>query len=161
MDERLEKLGKLKEKGIHPYPYGYDRTHRFTEIIKEYERLNESGEIVRSCGRIMTIRGHGKTSVLTLGDERGSLQVYLRQDELHDQFDQQKLCDIGDIIGVQGTVFKTRSGEITILVKNFTLLCKALRPLPVLWHGLKDVEIRYRKRYVDLIANPAVRDFFT
>lgn len=160
MDERLEKLEKLQEKGINPYPYGYDRTHRFTEIIKDYERLNQSSEIVRSCGRIMTIRGHGKTSFLTLGDEKGSLQVYLRQDELRDQFDLLKLCDIGDIIGVEGSVFKTRTGEITILVKNFALLCKALRPLPEKWHGLKDIEIRYRKRYLDLIANPDVRDLF-
>jgi len=160
MDERLEKLEKLKNQGINPYPYGYDRTHRFTEIIKDYERLNESSEIVRSCGRIMTIRGHGKTSFLTLGDEQGSLQVYLRQDELRDQFDLLKLCDIGDIIGVEGSVFKTRTGEITILVKNFALQCKALRPLPEKWHGLKDIEIRYRKRYLDLIANPDVRDFF-
>ncbi len=160
MDERLEKLEKLRSLGIDPYPYEYERTHLFAEIIKDFERLGDSGEIVRSCGRIMTVRGHGKTAFLTLGDETASLQVYLRQDELHELFDLLKSCDIGDIIGVEGSVFKTRTGEITILVKKFTVLCKALRSMPEKWHGLKDIEIRYRKRYLDLIANPEVRDFF-
>lgn len=160
MDERLEKLKKIKEQGLNPYPYRFDRSHSFEEIKRDYTSLSDSEQEVRICGRIATIRGHGKTLFATLTDEAGTLQIYLRKDETAEQFAQFGLFDIGDFIGVTGKVFKTKTGEITVLVKKFMMLAKALRPLPEKWHGLKDVEIRYRKRYLDLIANPDVREVF-
>lgn len=160
MEERLKKLAKLKELGIVPYPYGFTRTHTFRGIKNDFENLNQTERAITSCGRILTIRGHGKTVFATLGDESDKMQIYLRQDKLGEKFDLFKLFDIGDFVGVNGTVFKTKTGETTVLVEDLTLLCKALRPLPEKWHGLKDVEVRYRKRYLDLIANPEIRDFF-
>ncbi|UCG91178.1 MAG: lysine--tRNA ligase [candidate division WOR-3 bacterium] len=160
MEERLKKLEILKEEGIESYPYKFERTHTFREIREGFERLSESQDDVMTCGRILTVRGHGKTVFATLGDESDKVQIYLRKDELGEEFRLFHYFDIGDFIGVTGPVFKTRSGEITILVKEFAMLVKALRPLPEKWHGLRDIEIRYRKRYLDLIVNPAVRDFF-
>jgi lysyl-tRNA synthetase class 2 len=160
MDERQKKLDDLRKMKIDPYPYKYERTHTFVEIIDGFEELSRSEKRVVSCGRILAIRGHGKTVFATLGDETSKLQVYLRQDKLGDKFPIFGLFDIGDIIGVSGSVFKTKTGEITVLVDDFVILAKALRPLPEKWHGLKDVEIRYRKRYLDLIANPEVRQIF-
>lgn len=161
MEERLKKLKKAREKGIDPYPYAFDRTHTFSEIRHCFDSLSESQEAVKCCGRILTIRGHGKTLFATLSDASGKMQIYLRQDRLGDTFESFKLFDLGDFVGITGTVFKTKTGEITVMVDAIVLLCKALRPLPEKWHGLKDVEIRYRKRYLDLIANPEVRTFFT
>jgi lysyl-tRNA synthetase class 2 len=160
MEERLKKLEKLREKGINPYPYKFDRTHTFTEIKGDFEKLSQSEKLVKSCGRILAVRGHGKTTFATLGDETNKLQVYLREDKLGDKFELLKLIDIGDFIGVTGKVFKTKTGEITVLVEDFAILSKTLRSMPEKWHGLKDVEIRYRKRSLDLIANSEVRDFF-
>jgi len=160
MEERLKKLEKLKEQGIEPYPYGFTRTHNFRTIKDDFEDLSQTEKKVMSCGRIFTIRGHGKTIFATLGDESDKMQIYLRQDKLGERFNLFKLFDIGDFIGVKGSVFRTKTGEITILVEDLTILCKALRPLPEKWHGLKDVEIRYRKRCLDLIANPEIREFF-
>jgi lysyl-tRNA synthetase class 2 len=160
MDERQKKLDELRKIKVNPYPYEYERTHTFAEIIDGFEELSRSERRVASCGRILAIRGHGKTIFATLSDEVSKLQVYLRQDKLGDKFPIFGLFDIGDIIGVSGNAFKTKTGEITILVEDFVILAKALRPLPEKWHGLKDVEIRYRKRYLDLISNPDVRQIF-
>ncbi|KPJ70487.1 hypothetical protein AMJ52_09900, partial [candidate division TA06 bacterium DG_78] len=160
MEERLKKLESLRDAGINPYPYTFSRTHVFAQIKKDFETLSQSETVIAMCGRILTIRGHGKTIFATLGDESDKLQVYLRHDVLSEQMDLFKHFDIGDIIGVKGKVFKTKTGEITILVEEFTMLCKALRPLPEKWHGLKDVEIRYRKRYLDLIVNSVQRELF-
>jgi len=160
MNERFKKLDELRKNKINPYPYGYERTHTFAEIIDGFEELSRSERRVASCGRILAIRGHGKTVFTTLADETSKLQVYLRQDKLSDKFAVFGLFDIGDIIGVSGSVFKTKTGEITVLVDDFVILAKALKPLPEKWHGLKDVEVRYRKRYLDLISNPEVREIF-
>jgi len=160
MEERLNKLAKIREQGINPYPYKFDRTHTFTEVKDNFDALSKSEEIVKSCGRIISVRGHGKTAFATLSDECNTLQIYLRKDILKEKFDLFKFIDIGDFIGVSGKVFTTKTDEITILVEDFVILCKALRPLPEKWHGLKDVELRYRKRYLDLIANPGVREVF-
>ena len=160
MEERLKKLKNLREQGINPYPYTFKRTHSFSEIKGDFEQLNQQETVVKTAGRILTIRGHGKTTFATLSDETEQLQIYLRQDRLGQKFELFKLFDIGDFIGVQGQVFKTRTGEITVLVDDFTMLAKSLRPLPEKWHGLKDIELRYRKRYLDLIANPQVRELF-
>ncbi len=160
MEERLRKLKDLREKGINPYPYKFEKTHNFSEIKENFEKLNQSETVVTTAGRILTIRGHGKTAFATLSDENTQLQIYLRRDRLNEKFELFKLFDLGDFIGIKGTVFKTRTGEITVLVDEFSMLSKSLRPLPEKWHGLKDIELKYRKRYLDLIANPEVREFF-
>jgi lysyl-tRNA synthetase class 2 len=160
MEERLKKLETLKELGVDPYPYKYDRTHTFRQIRNDFDLLSESGKKVSTCGRIITIRGHGKTLFATLADENDRMQIYLRKDKLEDKFELFQHFDVGDFIGVAGTVFKTKTGEITVLVERYVLLSKSLRPLPEKWHGLRDIEIRYRKRYLDLIANAEVREIF-
>jgi len=160
MDERREKIDALKQKGVEPYPYRFDRTHTFAQLLSAFDDLSASEETIASCGRIMTIRGHGKTMFMTLSDESGNMQIYLRKDLLGDSFELYKLLDIGDFLGVNGKMFRTKTDEITILVDSLQLLAKSLRPLPEKWHGLKDVEVRYRKRYLDLIANKDVKQFF-
>uniref|UniRef100_A0A7V1EHU5 Lysine--tRNA ligase n=1 Tax=candidate division WOR-3 bacterium TaxID=2052148 RepID=A0A7V1EHU5_UNCW3 len=160
MEERLNKLNKLKELNINPYPYRFDRTHTFREIKQNFEELSNSQIMVKTAGRIIAIRGHGKTIFSTLNDENEKIQIYLRQQDLGDKFVIFENFDIGDFIGVEGKVFKTKTGEITILVEKFILLTKSLKPLPEKWHGLKDIEIRYRKRYLDLISNLEVRGIF-
>jgi len=160
MEERLKKLDKLKELGVNPYPYKFDRSHTFQEIKAQFDKLSQTEEKIRTCGRIITVRGHGKTLFATLSDEYERIQIYVRRDKLKEKFDLFQYFDSGDFIGVIGNVFKTKTGEITILVDEYVLLSKSLRPLPEKWHGLKDIEIRYRQRYLDLIANPEVRDAF-
>jgi lysyl-tRNA synthetase class 2 len=160
MEERLKKLQKLKELGVNPYPYKFDRSHNFRQIKERFDTLSQSGEKIRTCGRILTVRGHGKTLFATLSDETERLQIYLRMDELGDKFDNFQYFDVGDFMGVNGTVFKTKTGEMTVLVSEYVLLAKSLRPLPEKWHGLRDIEVRYRQRYLDLIANTEVRETF-
>jgi lysyl-tRNA synthetase class 2 len=160
MEERLKKLEKLKELGINPYPHEYDRTHTFRQIRDDFDALSQADENISTGGRIITIRGHGKTLFATLSDETDHMQVYLRKDKLGAKFDFFQYFDAGDFMGVTGNVFKTKTGEVTILVNDYALLSKSLRPLPEKWHGLRDIEIRYRKRYLDLIANSEVRDIF-
>ncbi|MDH4210201.1 MAG: lysine--tRNA ligase [candidate division WOR-3 bacterium] len=160
MEERLKKLNKLKELGVNPYPYKFDRSHNFQQIKTQFETLSKTEEKIRTCGRIITVRGHGKTLFATLSDESERVQLYFRKDKLAEKFELFQYFDAGDFVGVNGSVFKTKTGEITVLVDDYVLLSKALRPLPEKWHGLKDIEIRYRQRYLDLIANPEVRDSF-
>jgi lysyl-tRNA synthetase class 2 len=160
MEEHRRKLDELKNRQVDPYPYRFDRTHTFVELRENFDDLSQAEERISSCGRILAVRGHGKTIFATLGDETSKLQIYLRKDQLGEKFTLFDLFDIGDIIGVHGKIFKTKTGEITILVDDFSILAKALRPLPEKWHGLKDVEMRYRKRYLDLIANPEIRGIF-
>lgn len=113
------------------------------------------------AGRLMTIRSHGKTAFANLRDLSGDIQVYFRKDVMGEEdYKYVKMLDMGDIVGIEGHVFKTQKGEITVKVNKLTLLSKSLRPLPEKWHGLKDTELRYRQRYVDLIVNPSVRDTF-
>lgn len=160
MDERLKKLEKLRELGVNPYPYRFTRTHTFRQIRDDYEQLSKTEQEVQTCGRIVTVRGHGKTLFATLVDETDKMQVYFRKDKLGEKFELFQYFDVGDFAGVEGTVFKTKTGEITVLVDGYQLLSKSLRPLPEKWHGLRDIEIRYRKRYLDLIANTEVREVF-
>ncbi|MEO0094827.1 MAG: lysine--tRNA ligase [candidate division WOR-3 bacterium] len=156
MEERLKKLKRLRDLQVNPYPYGFDRTHTFAEIKANFEELSQKQTIVKTAGRVIAIRGHGKTIFSTLNDENDKIQIYLRQQDLGENFSLFENFDIGDFIGVEGQVFKTKTGEITIFVKNFVLLAKSLRPLPEKWHGLEDIEIRYRKRYLDLIADTVI-----
>lgn len=149
---RLEKLSKIKAETT--LPYRFEKTHTNTEIIKNFDQLSESKQIVKVAGRLIAKREHGKTKFGHLLDQTDKIQVYFRKDFLADSFDKLDLVDIGDLLGIEGEVFKTHTNEITVVVRSYTVLNKSLHPMPEKWHGLKDVEMRYRQRYLDLIANP-------
>ncbi len=158
---RREKIRKLAEMGVNAYPYRYQRTHQTAEILANFESLEQTAKVVRVCGRIMLIRKMGKVFFADLRDAGGKMQIYVKRDDVGEKlFDVFDLLDLGDIIGCEGTVFVTRTGERTIKVTSFELLTKALHPLPDKHAGLTDVETRYRRRYIDLIANPEVREVF-
>lgn len=161
--ERQKKREELFKLGVNPYPYSYNPTHKSKELQKKYESLapeSQTQDSVRVAGRIVALRRMGKATFLQLLDGDGKIQCYFKFDDLPQIYDQIKLMDMGDWLGVEGTMFKTKTGEVTVWGKKFELLCKSLRPLPEKWHGLQDIEIRYRKRYLDLIANPQVRETF-
>lgn len=156
---RREKMSALAAQGIEPFGRKYNSTHHAAEITKQFEALE--GQVVRVAGRVMTFRGHGKSSFAHIMDLSGQIQIYLRQDTLGEEgYGQLQFTDLGDIIGVEGIVFRTQKGEISIRVSAFEHLAKCLRPLPEKWHGLKDIETRYRQRYLDLVVNPDVRNTF-
>ncbi len=161
---RREKLDEIRAKGINPFPYTYDQTSHAQELLEKHKDLKEgeeSKEVVSIAGRLMRKRGHGKASFAHLQDESGKIQIYGKQDVVgKDKYDIYRKLDIGDIMGVKGHVFKTRTGEVTIRVEDFEILCKSLHPLPEKWHGLQDKELRYRERYVDLMVNPQVKEVF-
>lgn len=158
---RLEKLQELKEKGINPFGQKFQRTHYTQDILDNAEELISTEQDVVVAGRLMAKRGHGKAGFANLQDLKGQIQIYVRLDdvgeEAHDLF---KKSDIGDILGVKGTIFVTKRGETTIAVKEIFFLTKSLRPLPEKFHGLKDVELRYRQRYLDLIMNQESKKTF-
>ncbi|GAA0353740.1 lysine--tRNA ligase [Bacillus horti] len=163
---RRQKMTSLRDQGIDPFGQKYVREHVAAELLQKYdavakEDLDPQEIEVNIAGRLMAKRGQGKAGFGHLQDLSGRIQIYVRQDQVGDEaysiFDQ---LDLGDLIGVRGALFKTNRGETSIKVKELTMLTKALRPLPDKYHGLKDVEQRYRKRYVDLIINPEVRDTF-
>jgi lysyl-tRNA synthetase class 2 len=158
---RTEKLNKLVDSGRAPYPYRFEVTHK-TDAVKESEtELTAAATEVALAGRVMSLRGHGKTMFGHLEDANGRLQFYVRKDALgEDSFGIFKLVEVGDLIGVRGTLFRTKTDELTVKAESFELLAKALRPLPEKWHGLTDKEIRYRQRYVDLVMNRDVREVF-
>jgi len=156
---RRQKIDELLSRGINPFGKRFEVLHHAAEIIEEYP--NNDGQDVVIAGRLMAKRGHGKASFADLQDFSGRIQIYARLDELGaEAYDLYKLLDIGDIIGVKGTVFRTKRGEISVNIQEFEILAKSLRPLPEKWHGLKDVDLRYRQRYLDLIVNPEVKDVF-
>ena len=158
---RREKLAKIRELGVEPYGARFLMTHHTTDIKKEAETLTGTETIVRLAGRIMIRRGQGKAAFCVLRDQEGDLQLYFRKDELSEtDWALFKLVDIGDILGVEGIVFVTNTGELTVRVTHFTMLSKSLRVLPEKWHGLTDKEQRYRHRALDLIMNPEVRGTF-
>ncbi len=160
MKVRREKLEKLQAEGRNPFEITkFNKTHTSKQIIDNYEELE--GKDVSVAGRIMAKRIMGKASFCHIQDGEGKIQSYVSINELGEESYQQfKEDDIGDIIGITGFVFKTKTGEISIHAKEVTLLSKSLRPLPEKYHGLKDTDLRYRQRYVDLIMNPEVRDTF-
>ena len=157
---RREKLDKLKQEGKDPYRITkFNRTHKSKEIIDNYEELE--GKEVVVAGRLMAKRIMGKASFCHIQDSEGKIQSYVSINDLGEEsYKAFKEDDIGDIIGIKGFVFKTKTGEISIHAKEVTLLSKSLRPLPEKFHGLKDTDLRYRQRYVDLIVNPEVKDTF-
>ncbi|MBU1245386.1 MAG: lysine--tRNA ligase [Nanoarchaeota archaeon] len=160
--QRKQKLKNILDQGINPYPNKYKKTHSTLEILTENKKLKQgekSKKKVSIAGRIMTQRIMGKASFAHIQDESGKIQIFATQDDLKN-YKLFKKLDIGDIIGCQGIIFKTKKGEISVWLKSFTLLTKSLRPLPEKWHGLKDSETKYRQRYLDLISNPEVRELF-
>ena len=155
--ERLRKLEALKKDGIYPYGSRYDKSSYLSELIEHFEE----GKAVVTAGRIVASRSHGKSAFCDLKDPTGRIQLYFKLDIVGEKlFKLLDLLDIGDFIGVKGELFKTHTGEPTIKVVEFTVLSKGLRPLPEKWHGLKDIETRYRQRYVDLIGNEDARTVF-
>lgn len=156
---RRQKLDRLRELGIEPYGEKYPATHYAADVIGRFDALE--GQTLVLSGRLMTVRAHGKASFANLQDESGQIQIYVRMDDVGDTLYQVfELLDIGDIIGVTGELFRTRRGEITVAVKEFQILAKSLKPLPEKWHGLTNVDLRYRQRYLDLIVNPDVKNVF-
>lgn len=158
---RLDKLKKLAEAGIPPYPYRFVRTHSSQEVIQNLDQLSGDKVKLRIAGRLVARREHGKTVFCHIEDGTGRIQVYFRKDTIGDRFALLELLDLGDFLGISGEPFRTKTGEPTILVQSFELLAKSLKPLPEKWHGLKDTETRYRQRYLDLIANPKARWIFS
>jgi len=157
---RRNKVAAFRQQGLEPYGDKYNVTHYSREVLQQEPEFFE-GKAVSLAGRIMTQRGHGKASFAHIQDSEGQIQIYLREDRLGEKsYSLYQELDVGDIIGVKGDVFRTQKGEITVNVAEFSLLSKSLRPLPEKWHGLKDVELRYRQRYVDLMVNPLVRSVF-
>ena len=157
-EQRREKLRKMRGHGIDPYPHRYHRSHTNKEAIALFKRGDDSP--VSLAGRIVACRAMGKATFIDLRDSSGRIQAYFRSDLLGDKHELFKQCDVGDIIGVSGKVFRTHSGEITLKVADFSILSKSLQPLPEKWHGLTDVEKRYRQRYLDLISNEEIGRIF-
>ncbi|NMA87080.1 MAG: lysine--tRNA ligase [Tissierellia bacterium] len=157
---RREKLEELKEMGENPFLIDkYECTHYSDEIKENFEELEE--KTVSVAGRIMSRRGHGKVNFMDLQDSQGRIQLFVQMNALGEEaYNKLHLLDLGDIIGVKGEVFRTKTGEISIRAKELTLLTKSLQVLPEKFHGLKDQDLRYRQRYVDLIVNPEVKDTF-
>jgi len=163
IEERKNKLKEwIREEG-NPYWEKFVPDHSTQQIREKYESLKAGEEIgleISLAGRIIARRGHGKASFIDVRDGLGRIQAYARKDILGERYSLFQKLDLGDIIGIRGRVFKTRTGELTINISDFTLLAKSLRPLPEKWHGLQDIELRYRKRYLDLLFNPEVKRSF-
>jgi lysyl-tRNA synthetase class 2 len=165
VDEALKELEDIRKMGIEPYPYNFSITHSIDEVIKKYSDIKAGEKIenvkIAVAGRMKSKRHHGKLSFAHIEDSSGSMQVFIGVENVSEkEYELFSKLNIGDIIGVEGGIIKTVKGELSILVKKLTLLAKAIRTLPSQWYGLKDVEIRYRQRYVDLIMNPEVRKAF-
>ena len=159
MQHRRDKLAQYEDKGVYPFGQRFVVREHTQEVKDDF--INFDGQPVVMAGRLMTMRSHGKTAFANIRDKAGDIQVYFRKDVMGEEaYEFVKMLDIGDIIGVEGHVFRTHKGEITVKVNTLTLLSKSLRPLPEKWHGLTNTELRYRQRYVDLIVNPEVRDTF-
>jgi lysyl-tRNA synthetase class 2 len=173
---RYEELDELRKKGFEPYAYSFDVNSDSQEIKNNFKDSPAGAETEKKyvgiSGRIITLRRMGKASFAHLQDDKGKIQIYLKRDDLGELYDAFRLLDIGDIIGVEGYIFKTKTGEISVHVTSLTLLSKSLRPLPVpketideqgnktIHDQFTDKELRYRQRYVDLIVNPQIRDVF-
>lgn len=161
MQVRINKMHQIEEHGWKPFGYKFEVTNYSGDINQNFEELAANETVVRVAGRIMAIRGHGKTCFMDMQDKDGRIQLYVRKDAIgEEKYALIKMLDIGDIIGVSGTVFRTHMGELSVKAVDVEILSKSLRPLPEKWHGLKDVDTRYRQRYVDLIVNPKVRRTF-
>ena len=158
---RYDKLKELRDKNINPFGGKFENTQHVQDILDKQESLIENKDEVIIAGRLMAKRGHGKAGFANLQDLSGDIQLYVKSNNIGEEaYDLFKKADIGDILGIKGTVFITKKGETTIAVQEITMLTKSLRPLPEKFHGLKDVDLRYRQRYVDLIMNSEVKQTF-
>ncbi|MFL2784276.1 MAG: amino acid--tRNA ligase-related protein, partial [Dehalococcoidia bacterium] len=152
---RLEKSKSLKQQGIDPYPSKFNRSHTSKDALDNFDdSLDEENQPEISLGgRVVGRRGMGKATFIDLSDVDGKIQILMRRNQLDEKYYLLDFLDIGDWIGVRGSLFQTRTGQVTLQVSDFEILCKALRPLPEKWHGLTDTETRFRQKYLDLIAN--------
>jgi lysyl-tRNA synthetase class 2 len=164
--EKRKKLHAMKERGINPFPYSFEKTASTLDLVSEYGAILQAGEkkpekVYRIAGRLMTLRIMGKASFFNIQDQEGLLQCYVRPEELTEEekaiFE---LIDLGDFIGIEGFVFKSQKGELSLHVQKFSILAKTLEPLPEKFHGVQDVEIKYRHRHLDLLTGPAARKVF-
>lgn len=164
--EKRKKLHAMKEKGINPFPYSFERNTSVEKLFAQYNEVIATGEgkpetHYKIAGRLMTVRAMGKASFFNIQDQTGSIQAYVKLEELSPEdkatFD---LIDLGDIVGIEGFIFKTKKGELSLHCKAFKVLCKSLEPLPEKYHGIADVEIKYRHRHLDLITSPESRKVF-
>ena len=165
IEQRLKKLEDLRKTGIEPYDGHFIPDSKASDIRKRFhdashEELENATVNVKVAGRLVALRDFGKAAFSHLQDATDKVQLYFKKDILKEKFQLLKKLDIGDIIGVSGKLFKTKTNELTVEVADFVILSKSLRPLPEKWHGLKDIEIRYRQRYIDLIVNPQVKEIF-
>jgi lysyl-tRNA synthetase class 2 len=164
--EKRRKLHALREKGINPYPYSYERTGKTAELVEKYAAGLQAGEkkpesVYKIAGRLMTLRSMGKASFFNVQDQTGTLQVYVKVEELSEKERAAfELVDLGDIVGVEGYVFKSQKGEFSLYCKHFEILTKSLEPLPEKFHGVQDIEIKYRHRHLDLMTDPESRKVF-
>ncbi len=160
VQHRLDKLEKIRALGIDPYPHRFQPSHPAHVVVTLLEQ-ESAPEEVTVAGRIVAHRAMGKAAFMDLRDFSGKIQLYLRKDRVsEDDFNLYKHLDVGDFVGVSGHPFRTHAGEATVEVKKLTVLCKSLQPLPEKWHGLTDVEKRYRHRHLDLVSSPEVRNIF-
>jgi lysyl-tRNA synthetase class 2 len=165
IEQRMKKLEELREAGIEPFGGSFHAEHHALELLDQYtsvgkEALETDPVSCSLAGRIVAMRDFGKAAFAHIQDTTGKIQIYFRKNILGEKFLLLKKIDIGDIIGLNGRLFRTKTDELTIEIDDFVLLAKSLRPLPEKWHGLKDIETRYRQRYVDLIVNPQVKETF-
>lgn len=163
-EEKIKEIEELRSQGIDPFGKRFKKEQTIKEVIDKFIDIatsEPSSEIVIIAGRLKALRRHGKAAFADLEDQTGKLQIYVKSNLIgSDSFEVFKKISVGDIVGITGSIFKTKTGELTVIANKFNLLCKSIRPLPEKWHGLTDIETRYRKRYLDLISNPEVRNIF-
>ena len=161
-EDRIKKLKKIRERGIDPYPSKAERTFFIKEVLERFNQLLKKKKEIILVGRIKSIRLHGGSCFADIEDGSAKIQIYLKKDQLGEEKYNffTELIDLADFLQVKGKLYLTKRGEKTLLVDDFRLIAKSLRPLPEKWHGLKDIETRFRKRYLDLLSNPEVREIF-
>ena len=161
-EERLKKLNLLKEKGKNPFPSTTNRDTSISSALENFEANQKKGKKIIVAGRVMSKRGHGGSIFFDLYDGTGRMQMYIKKDEVgYEEYDLfENAIDSGDIVEVSGTSFVTKKGQESILVSDWNILTKSLAPLPDKWHGLQDEELRFRKRYLDILMNPELRELF-
>lgn len=165
IEQRFKKLNELRQLNIDPYDGRFNPESTIADLNVNYqsaskERLDAENINASVAGRIIAMRDFGKASFAHIQDAAGKIQIYFKKDVLNEKYSLIRKLDIGDMIGIKGILFRTKTDELTIEVRDFVFLSKSLRPLPEKWHGLRDIELRYRQRYVDLIVNPKVKDIF-
>lgn len=164
--QRRHKLDEIRKMGVDPYPHKFAVTHTPAQLVQEFSarsaaEFEQNPVTICTAGRLVSLRGHGKAGFGHVFSDNERIQIYVRQDRIGEkQYQLYQLLDIGDFVGVRGVIFRTRTGELTVFVDALTFLAKSMLPLPEKWHGLVDVETRYRQRYLDLLANPRVREIF-